>query len=128
MVSPTIERLIERAGAPNAVLGIVIALLVLLPEALSATRAARTDRLQTSINLAIGSALATIGLTVPVVVVAAIVFELPLVLGLEPLHLTLLELTFLVSVVTLGTGRTYIMQGAIHLVLFAAFLMFSVVS
>jgi Ca2+:H+ antiporter len=128
MVSPSIERLIEQAGAPAAVLGIVIALLVLLPEALAAARAAQADRLQTSMNLAIGSALATIGLTVPVVVVAALAFKLQLVLGLEPLHLVLLELTFLVSVVTLGTGRTYIMQGAVHLVLFAAFLVFSVVS
>jgi Ca2+:H+ antiporter len=128
MVSPTIERLIERAGAPNAVLGIVIALLVLLPEAVAAARAARADRLQTSMNLAIGSALATIGLTIPVVVAAAIAFKLHLVLGLEPLQLVLLGLTFLVSVVTLGTGRTYIMQGAVHLVLFATFLLFSVVS
>jgi Ca2+:H+ antiporter len=73
-------------------------------------------------NLAIGSALASIGLTVPVVVAASAIFELPLLLGLGPKDLTMLALTLLVSAVTLGTGRTYMMQGAVHLVLFAAFL------
>jgi Ca2+:H+ antiporter len=72
-------------------------------------------------NLAIGSALASIGLTVPVVVLAAAAFDLPLVLGLEPKDLVLLAVTFLVSAVTLGTGRTHMMQGAVHLVIFAAF-------
>ena len=73
-------------------------------------------------NLAVGFALACIGLTVPVVVLASILFHLPLVLGLEPKDIAMLAVTFLVSAVTLGTGRTYVMQGAIHLVLFAAFL------
>ena len=122
MLSPTIERAVEAANAPRVVVGIVIASLVLLPEAWAAVRAARADRLQSSMNLAIGSALACIGLTVPVVVLAATFFELPLVLGLEPKDMTVLVLTFLVSAVTLGTGRTYMMQGAVHLVLFAAFL------
>jgi Ca2+:H+ antiporter len=122
LLSPTIERLIVEAGAPNAVIGIVIAMLVLLPEAWAAVRAARADRLQTSMNLAIGSALACIGLTIPVVALGAIVFGFPLVLGLEPKDLALLVVTFLVSGVTLGIGRTYVMQGAVHLVLFAMFL------
>ena len=122
MLSPTIEGAVESANAPRVVVGIVIAALVLLPEAWAAVRAARADRLQSSMNLAIGSALACIGLTVPVVVLASIAFELPLVLGLEPKDIGLLTLTFLVSAVTLGTGRTYVMQGAVHLVLFAAFL------
>ena len=122
MLSPMIEHGVSVAGAPRAVVGIVIAMLVLLPEAWAATRAARADRLQTSMNLAIGSALASIGLTIPVVVVAAIAFGLPLVLGLEPKDLVLLAVTFLVSAVTLGTGRTQVMQGAVHLVLFGAFL------
>jgi len=121
-LSPSIERLIAVANAPKAVLGIVIALVVLLPETSAAVRAARANRLQTSMNLAIGSALASIGLTVPVVVVVGIVFGLPLVLGLQPKDLVMLAVTFLVSAVTLGTGRTHIMQGAVHLVLFAAFL------
>ena len=122
MLSPAIERAVAAAGAPRAVVGIVIAALVLLPETWAAVRAARADRLQTSMNLAIGSALACIGLTVPVVVVASAAFDLPLVLGLAPKEMAMLVLTFLVSAVTLGTGRTYMMQGAVHLVLFAAFL------
>jgi Ca2+:H+ antiporter len=122
MLSPTIERAVEAANAPRAVVGIVIAALVLLPETWAAVRAARADRLQSSMNLAIGSALACIGLTVPVVVAASVAFGLPLVLGLEPKDTAMLMLTFLVSAVTLGTGRTYMMQGAVHLVLFAAYL------
>ena len=127
MLSPTIEHAIEAAGAPESVIGIVIALLVLLPEGTAAVRAARADRLQTSMNLAIGSALASIGLTVPAVVVAAVAFDLPLVLGLQPKDIALLFLTFVVSAVTLGTGRTNLMQGAVHLVIFAAFLFLAVV-
>jgi Ca2+:H+ antiporter len=122
MLSPVIERAVVAASAPRAVVGIAIAALVLLPETWAAVRAARANRLQTSMNLAIGSALACIGLTVPVVVVASAAFELPLVLGLEPKDMAMLVLTFVVSSVTLGTGRTYMMQGAVHLVLFAAFL------
>jgi Ca2+:H+ antiporter len=122
MLSPTIENAVEAADAPRAVVGIVIAALVLLPETSAAVRAARADRLQSSMNLAIGSALASIGLTVPAVVAASIVFGLPLVLGLDPKDVAMLALTFLVSAVTLGTGRTYMMQGAVHMVLFAAFL------
>jgi Ca2+:H+ antiporter len=122
MLSPTIERAVAAANAPRAVVGIVIAALVLLPETWAAVRAARANRLQTSMNLAIGSALASIGLTVPVVVLASIIFDLPLVLGLSPKEMALLLVTFLVSAVTLSTGRTYVMQGAVHLVLFAAYL------
>jgi Ca2+:H+ antiporter len=122
MLSPTIERMLIDAGAPQAVLGIIIAMLVLLPETWAAVRAARANRLQTSMNLAIGSALAGIGLTIPVVVLAAIASAFPLVLGLDAKDLIMLGLTFLVSSVTLGTGRTHMMQGAVHLIIFAAFL------
>jgi Ca2+:H+ antiporter len=127
MLSPSIEGAVEAANAPRAVVGIVIATLVLLPETWAAVRAARADRLQSSMNLAIGSALACIGLTVPVVVLASIALRLPLVLGLQPKDMALLALTFLVSAVTLGTGRTYMMQGAVHLVVFAAFLFLALV-
>jgi len=82
-----------QTGAPKAVLGIVIALLVLLPETWAAVRAARANRLQSSMNLAVGSALACIGLTVPVVVLASIAFQLPLVLGLEPKEMAMLAIT-----------------------------------
>jgi len=122
VLSPTIEQTVESANAPKAVVGIVIAALVLLPETWAAVRAARADRLQTSMNLAVGSALACIGLTIPVVVLAAIMLHLPLVLGLPAKEMALLATTVLVSGITLGTGRTYVMQGAVHLVLFAAYL------
>jgi len=127
MLSPAIEAAVAAASAPRVVVGIVIALLVLLPETWAAVRAARADRLQGSMNLAIGSALASIGLTVPIVVLASILLGLPLVLGLEPKDMGLLALTFLVSAVTLGTGRTYMMQGAVHLVILAAFLFLALV-
>jgi Ca2+:H+ antiporter len=122
MLSPSIEQAVLKIRAPRTVVGIVIAALVLLPETWAAARAARANRLQTSMNLAIGSALASIGLTVPVVVIASIVLDLHLVLGLDHKDMAMLAVTFLVSAVTLGTGRTYMMQGAVHLVLFAAFL------
>ncbi len=126
-LSPTIESGVAAMGAPKAVIGIAIALLVLLPETWAAVRAARADRLQTSMNLALGSALASIGLTIPAVVLASVLLDLPLVLGLAPKDLVLLMLTFLVSTITLATGRTNVMQGAVHLVLFAAFLFLSLV-
>ncbi len=121
-LSPGIEAVIESAGAPKAVVGIVIALLVLLPETTAAVRAAGANRLQTSMNLALGSAMASIGLTVPAVVCAALVLDLPLTLGLSAKDQALLLMTFLVSAITLGSGRTHLMQGAVHLVLFAAYL------
>ena len=127
LLSPTIERAVDAFDAPKTVIGIAIAMVVLMPETSAAVRAARANRLQTSMNLAIGSALASIGLTIPVVVLAAIAFDFPLVLGLEPKDLVMLALTFLVSAVTLGTGRTYLMQGAVHLVIFAAFLFLALV-
>lgn len=126
-LSPSIEAGVAAMGAPKAVIGIAIALLVLLPETWAAVRAARADRLQTSMNLALGSALASIGLTIPAVVLASVLLDLPLVLGLTPKDLVLLALTFMVSTITLATGRTNVMQGAVHLVLFAAFLFLSLV-
>jgi len=109
------------------VVGIVIAALVLLPEGLAALRAARANRLQTSLNLALGSALASIGLTIPAVAVVSIVLGKPLDLGLGEKDRVLLGLTLLVNVITLGTGRTTVLQGIVHLVIFAVFLFFAVV-
>jgi Ca2+:H+ antiporter len=125
LLAPTVEELVAAFQAPHAVVGIVVAMLVLLPETWAALRAARANRLQTSFNLAYGSALASIGLTIPVVVVAGMALGLPLVLGLTAKELVLLALTFLVSVLTLDTGRTNVLQGAVHLVIFAAFLFLS---
>jgi Ca2+:H+ antiporter len=126
LLSPTVESAVRAMSAPQAVVGTVIALLVLLPETWAALRAARADRLQTSFNLAYGSALASIGLTIPVVVVASIILGLPLVLGVREKELVLLVLTFLVSTLTIATGRTHVLQGTVHLVIFAAFLFLSV--
>jgi len=126
-LSPGIEAAVEAVRAPRATIGVAIAMLVLLPETVAAVRAALANRLQTSMNLALGSALASIGLTVPVVVTASLVLALPLALGLDQKDVVLLSLTLLVSAMTLATGRTNLMQGAVHLVLFAAFLFLTLV-
>jgi Ca2+:H+ antiporter len=126
-LTPTIERAIAYLTVPKAVVGIVIAALVLLPEGLSAVRAAQANRLQTSLNLALGSSLATIGLTIPAVAAVSILLGQPLELGLNAKDEILLALTLLLSVITLGTGRTTVLQGIIHLVFFAVFLFFAVV-
>ena len=127
VLSPAIESALASVGAPPAVLGIAIAMLVLLPETVAALRAARANRLQTSLNLAYGSALASIGLTIPAVAAASVWLGLPLVLGSDPKELVLLTLTFVVSALTLGSGRTHAMQGAVHLVIFSAFLFLALV-
>jgi Ca2+:H+ antiporter len=126
-LTPTLEIGVARLDVPKAVVGIVIATLVLLPEGLAALRAARANRLQTSLNLALGSALASIGLTIPAVAVVSIVLDQPIELGLGAKDQVLLALTLLVGVVTLGTGRTTVLQGIVHLVIFAVFLFFAVV-
>ena len=127
MLAPSIERAIDAAGMPNAVVGIAIALMVLLPETLSALRAARRGRLQTSMNLGLGSALATIGLTIPAVVIASIAAGLPLVLGLPPTEMVLLALTLLLTAMTVSAGRATVLQGAVHLVVFAVYLFLAMV-
>jgi Ca2+:H+ antiporter len=108
-------------GAPPAFAGIVVALLILLPESVAAISAARKNDLQKSINLALGSSLATIGLTVPAVAVAAYALDKQLVLGLKVQDMVLLALTFVLSMLTFGTGRTNILFGLVHLVVFAVF-------
>jgi Ca2+:H+ antiporter len=121
-LAPTVETIVASAGAPKAVVGVIIAGLVLLPEGIAAVRAARANRVQTSLNLALGSALATIGLTIPVVATLALIFDWNLLLGLNQTNSVLLLLTLLASTLSLSTGRTTVMQGALHLVLFAVFL------
>jgi Ca2+:H+ antiporter len=121
-LTPTMEVGIERVGAPKSVVGILIAALVLLPEGLASVRAARANRLQTSINLALGSVLASIGLTIPAVAGVSILLDKPLTLGLGATEQLLLALTLFASVLTLGTGRTTVLQGIVHLVIFAVFL------
>ena len=126
-LSPSIELAIDKMGAPRAVVGIAIALLVLLPEGVAATRAAINNQLQTSLNLSLGSALASIGLTIPAVALVSIVFDLPISLGIDALGMAFLGLTFLLSILTIAVGRATILQGAVHLVVFAAYLFLSLV-
>lgn len=127
MLAPAIQHGVEAASAPPAVVGIAIAMLVLLPETWAALRAALRNRMQTSLNLALGSALATIGLTIPAVGLLSIMLEVPLVLGLPAKEIVLLFLTLLVSTITLASGRATVLQGAVHLVLFAAFLFLAII-
>ena len=108
-------------GAPPAFAGVLVALLILLPESVAAIAAARKNDLQKSINLALGSSLATIGLTIPAVAVAAYALDKQLVLGLNAQEMVLLLLTFMLSMLTFGTGRTNIMFGLVHMVVFAVF-------
>lgn len=106
--------------------GVAIALLVLMPETAAAVRAAARNRVQTSLNLALGSALASIGLTIPTIALASIWLPGPLLLGLGPKEMVLLALTVVVSVLTVATGRATLLQGTVHLVIFGAFLFLAV--
>ncbi|RKN48669.1 calcium:proton antiporter [Micromonospora endolithica] len=120
-VSPTIEAAVAGANLPPSFVGVVIALLVLLPETLAAARAARRDRVQISLNLALGSAMASIGLTIPAIAIASIWLDGPLLLGLGGTQMTLLALTVVTGVLTVVPGRATVLQGGVHLVLLAAF-------
>lgn len=127
VLSPTVEHAVEAAGLPHAFVGVVIALLVLLPETLAAVNNARRGRTQVALNLGYGSAIASIGLTIPAVGLISTVMHLPLVLGLEPVHLALLTLTGFVSVLTLLHGRATRLEGSLHLVLALSFLFLAAV-
>ena len=119
--SLVVDIAIASIGAPPAFAGVLVALLILLPESVAAVGAARKNDLQKSINLALGSSLATIGLTVPAVAVAAYALDKQLVLGLNAQEMVLLVLTFIISMMTFGTGRTNILFGLVHMVVFAVF-------
>ncbi|MEB0140272.1 MULTISPECIES: ionic transporter y4hA [unclassified Undibacterium] len=126
-LAPSLEAAVAAAGAPKALVGIIIAIIVLLPEGIAALSAARANRLQTSINLALGSALASIGLTIPVVAVISLLTGWQLSLGIDQKSTVLLLLSLFVTTISLGTGRTTIMQGTIHLVIFAVYLFTTVI-
>ena len=126
VLAPGIEAVVAATGTPHAVVGVAVAMIVLLPETWAAVRAAMRNRMQTSFNLALGSALATIGLTIPAVAVTVLALHLPLTLGLPGKEIALLALTLLISSLTLSRGQATVMQGAVHLVLFAVFLFLSV--
>jgi Ca2+:H+ antiporter len=119
--SDVVDFATARIGAPPAFAGVLVALLILLPESVAALGAARKNDLQKSINLALGSSLATIGLTIPAVAIAAYALDKQLVLGLNPQELVLLVLTFILSMLTFGTGRTNILFGLVHIVVFVVF-------
>jgi Ca2+:H+ antiporter len=119
--SLVVDAVAVKIGAPPAFAGLLVALLILLPEGVSATAAARSNDLQKSINLALGSSLATIGLTIPAVGVATQLLDKQLELGLSPQSSILLLLTFLLSMLTFGTGRTNVLFGLVHMVVFAVY-------
>jgi Ca2+:H+ antiporter len=126
LLSPSIESGVESLGFPQAVVGVVIALLVLSPETVAAARNAHRDRTQISLNLAYGSAMASIGLTIPTIAVAMIWIDGPLNLGLEPTQIVLLAMSVIVSILTVVSGRAKTLHGGLHLALLAAFLFISV--
>jgi Ca2+:H+ antiporter len=127
ILSYPLDRLVSAAGLPPAFVGVVIAGIVLLPEGIAAVKAAMLNRLQNSMNLALGSALASIALTIPTVAAISLLWQQKLVLGLTGQSTVLLVLTLFTSTLTLGTGRTTVLQGAVHLVIFAVFMLLSAV-
>jgi Ca2+:H+ antiporter len=126
-LAPSLEAAVSHVGAPNAVVGVIIAAIVLLPEGLAALRAARANHLQTSLNLALGSALATIGLTIPVVSFLSLYTHLPLRLGIDSKSTLLLILSLFITAQVLRTGRTIILHGIVLLTIFVVYLFTTIV-
>jgi Ca2+:H+ antiporter len=126
-VSPFIQAAVAGVGAPPALVGVIVAAIVLLPESMTAVRAARDDQLQTSINLALGSGVASIGLTVPTVSLVAWWTDSPMALGVTPGGAVLLTLSFMMALITYGTGRASLLSGVVHLILLATWLFLIVV-
>ncbi len=126
-LAPSLEAAVARLGAPNALVGVIIAAIVLLPEGLAALRAARANRLQTSLNLALGSALASIGLTIPVVSFLSLYMHTHLQLGIDSKSTLLLMLSLFVAALVLRTGRTIILHGVVLLTVFVVYLFTTVI-
>src|ERR1700692_4436944 len=124
---PSLEATVSRMGAPDALVGVIIAGIVLLPEGLSAVPAALATRLQTSLNLALGSALASIGLTIPAVSFVSLYGNVHLRLGLDAKSSLLLMLSLFVAVLVLRTGRTIILHGVVLLTVFVVYLFTTIV-
>ena len=122
VLAPSIEDVVVRVGAPQSFVGVVMALMILLPESVAALRAAHRGEMQTSLNLSLGSALASIGLTIPAIAVASIWLDGPIVLGLGSKEIVLLALTAIVGSLTFGSGRATVLQGVQHLAVFSAFI------
>lgn len=126
-LSPVIEDFVENIGAPRALVGVIIACMVLLPEGLAAIRAARNNQIQSSINLGLGSALASVGLTVPAVSVVCILYDIPFVLGIDIKSIILLGLSVIVVMLSLSRGKTNILYGTVLLVNLAAYIFVTIV-
>ncbi|RZM07911.1 MAG: ionic transporter y4hA, partial [Pedobacter sp.] len=126
-LAPDIENTVVELGAPKSLVGVIIAAVVLLPEGLAAYRAAKKNRLQTSLNLALGSALASIGLTIPAVAIVSIFSGMTITLGIDMKATVLLLLAQFIIMLSLATGRTNILQGIVLLVIFMAYLFTTVV-
>lgn len=126
-LAPAIETGVVNLGAPKSLVGVIVALVILLPEGLAALRAARNNRLQTSLNLALGSALASIGLTIPAVAVMSMFSGLTITLGIDTKSTVLLILSLFTIMLSFGTGRTTILQGVVLLVIFAVYLFTTIV-
>jgi Ca2+:H+ antiporter len=126
-LAPSLESAVLRVGAPNAVVGVIIAAIVLLPEGVAALRAARANRLQTSLNLALGSALASIGLTIPAVSVLSLYMHTELLLGIDNKSTVLLILSLFTTAIALRTGRTIVLHGIVLLVIFVVYLFTTVI-
>jgi Ca2+:H+ antiporter len=126
-LAPTLEAAVVRLGAPNALVGVIIAGIILLPEGLAALRAARANRLQSSLNLALGSALASIGLTIPAVSFLSLYMNSHLRLGIDSKSSLLLMLSLFVAVLVLRTGRTIILHGVVLLTIFVVYLFTTIV-
>ncbi|MEB4211844.1 calcium:proton antiporter [Mycobacterium sp. 94-17] len=124
--APALEQAVTAVGFPQSFVGVVIAALVLLPETLAAVRAARKGGIQISLNLAYGSALASIGLTIPAIALASNWLKGPLALGLGSVQLVLLALTVVISMLTVVPGRATRLQGEVHLVLLAAYVFLAI--
>lgn len=126
-LSPVIENFVSSIGAPQSLVGVIVALVILLPEGLAAVKAAKKNRLQTSLNLALGSSLATIGLTIPVVAIVSIIFNFDITLGIDAKSTLLVVLSLFTLMISFGSGRTNILQGVVLLTLFATYLFLTVV-
>ena len=118
-----LDAMVNRLGAPEALGGFVMAVLVLTPEAIAAVRAAQTNQLQRSVNILMGSVLASIGLTIPMVIAVSIYSGRSLVLGLDPVGMVMLGLTLVTSMLTFSLPKTNLLLGCVHLLLFGAYFM-----
>jgi Ca2+:H+ antiporter len=122
-MSVPLDALVGRLGAPIAIGGFILALVVLTPESIAAVKAAKDDRLQRSVNILLGSVLASIGLTIPLVITISLITGRGLVFGLEPAEMVLLALSLATCMLTFSLPRTHVLLGCVHLLLFAAYFM-----